>query len=120
MSDGLDGVVAAETVLSHADPARGMVWVRGHDLPDLVANHGFEGTVALLWEGFAGEGLSRAGLTEAFGAARAVAFASLGQWLGQARGRSLFEGVRLGLASMRDTSSPVELVGAMTVIVPAL
>jgi citrate synthase len=133
MSGGLDGVVAAETVLSHTDPARGMVWVRGHDLPDLVANHGFEGTIALLWDGFAqggggdgfaqggrGEGLTRSGLTEAFGAARVAAFARLGEWLDRARGGSLFEGVRLGLAYQRDTATPAELVGAMTVIVPAL
>ena len=62
MSGGLEGVIAAETVLSHTDAARGMVWVRGHDLPDLVANHGFEGTIALLWDGFAGDGLTRAGM----------------------------------------------------------
>ena len=35
MSGGLDGVVAAETVLSHTDSAAGMVWVRGVPLPDL-------------------------------------------------------------------------------------
>ena len=48
MSSGLEGVVAAETILSHTDQKNGMVWVRGHDLPTLVARHGFEGTVALL------------------------------------------------------------------------
>jgi citrate synthase len=120
MSGGLEGVIAAETVLSHSDPARGMVWVRGHPLPDLVANYGFEGTIALLWEGFAGDGLTRAGLTKAFGAARMAAFSGLDAWLGLTRGRSLFEGVRLGLACQSDTAAPVALVGAMTVIVPAL
>jgi citrate synthase len=120
MSGGLEGVIAAETVLSHTDSARGMVWVRGHDLPDLVARHGFEGTIALLWEGFAGDGLTRDGLTSAFGAARVAAFASVGEWLALARGRSLFEGVRLGLAALADTTTPADLVGAMTVIVPAL
>jgi citrate synthase len=120
MSGGLEGVVAAETILSHTDSARGMVWVRGHDLPDLVANHGFEGTVALLWEGFAGEGLTRAGVAEALGAARVAAFAGLGEWLDQARRRSLFEGVRIGLAFLPDSATPVALAGAMTVIVAAL
>ena len=37
MKPGLDGVVVAETVLSHADPARGMLWVRGHAVAELVA-----------------------------------------------------------------------------------
>jgi citrate synthase len=120
MSGGLDGVIAAETVLSHSDPERRMVWVRGHDLPDLVANHGFEGTVALLWDGFAGERLTRAGLTETFGAARVTAFAGLDTWLGLARGRSLHEGVRLGLAAQPDTATPAQLVAATTVIVAAL
>lgn len=120
MSGGLDGVVVAETVLSHSDPAAGMAWVRGHDLPDLVANYGFEGTVALLWEGFAGEGLTRAGMTEALGAARVAAYANLGQWLGLAHGRSPLEAMRLGLSSLPDSASGTELVGAMTVIVPAL
>jgi citrate synthase len=120
MSGGLEGVIVAETVLSHTDSARGMVWMRGHDLPDLVANFGFEGTVALLWDGFAGEGLTGAGLTEAFGAARVAAFSGLDVWLDLARGRSLLEGVRLGLACQPDTATPAQLVGAMTVIVAAL
>jgi citrate synthase len=120
MSGGLDGVIAAETVLSHTDPALGMAWVRGHDLPDLVAHHGYEGTIALLWEGFAGAGLTRAGLTEAFGAARVAAFSRLDSWLGLTRGRTLFEGMRLGLASQLDTATPADLVGATTVIVAAL
>jgi citrate synthase len=119
MSGGLAGVIAAETVLSHSDPERGMMWMRGHDLPDLVANHGFEGMVALLWDGFAGDGITRAGITAAFGAARVAAFHGSRQWLDRARGRSLFESVRLGLASLPDSAGPAEIMGALTVIVAA-
>jgi hypothetical protein len=36
MASGLDGIVAAETILGHTDPATGMVWVRGVDLPTLA------------------------------------------------------------------------------------
>ena len=36
MDSGLAGLVAAETVLSHSDGARGILWVRGHTLPDLA------------------------------------------------------------------------------------
>jgi citrate synthase len=61
-SEGLEGVVAAKTILSHADGEQGIVWVRGHTIDDLVARHGYEGTVALLWDGFAGDGLTRARL----------------------------------------------------------
>ena len=78
---GLEGVVVAETILSHADQEGGMLWVRGRRIPDLVGQLGFEGTVALLWEGFAGRALSRAGMTQALGAARQQVFSSIDTWL---------------------------------------
>ena len=74
MAKGLEGVVAAETILSHTDPANGMVWVRGVDLPGLVSRYQFEGTVALLWDGFAGQGLTRAGMLHTLGGARVAAY----------------------------------------------
>jgi citrate synthase len=120
MARGLDGVVAAETILSHTDPAKAMVWVRSHDIPSLVARHGFEGTVALLWDGFAGEGLTRDGMTQAFGQGRAAAYASLDCWLPATAGRSLFESMRIALAAQSDAAEPAALVGAMTVAVAAL
>ena len=89
MADGLDGVIAAETILSHTDRTNGMVWVRGHDLPTLVAEHGFEGTIALLWDGFAGNGLTRAGITDELGQARLSAYRAMSDWLPETAGRSL-------------------------------
>jgi hypothetical protein len=44
MTIGLDGVIAAETILSSTDRTNGMVGVGGHDLPPWVARHGVEGT----------------------------------------------------------------------------
>ena len=120
MADGLDGVVAAETILSHTDPANGMVWVRGHDLPSLVAWYGFEGTVALLWDGFAGKGLTRDSMTIALGQARVAAFQGLSVWLPETAGRPLFEGVRIALAAQPDTADAVALLGALSVAVAAL
>ena len=120
MRSGLDGVVAAETILCHTDAASGMLWVRGIPLRELLASHGFEGTVALLWDGFAGENLTRAGMCDAFGLARSAAYANISQWLPQARERTLFEAVRIGLAFQPDSSEPAALVGAMTVAVAAL
>ena len=43
MDSGLEGVVAAQTVLSHSDGGRGVLWVRGHTLDELVADYGYEG-----------------------------------------------------------------------------
>lgn len=120
MSAGLDGVVAAETILSDTDRSSGMVWVRGHDLPDLVANHGFEGMIALLWEGFAGSGLTRTGIEARFGAARMAAFDALGGWLPMTSGRPLFEGMRIALAMLPDAAGPDAVIGTLTVAVPAL
>ena len=48
---GLDGVIAAETTLSHVDGEGGRLIVRGMELRELVAARGFEGVAALLWEG---------------------------------------------------------------------
>jgi citrate synthase len=120
MKHGLDGVVAAETILCLTDSAKGMIWVRGVSLPTLLAEHGFEGTVALLWDGFAGDGLNRSGIHAAFGQARDAAFADLERWLPMTCGASLFEGVRVALAAQPDSSGPADLVGAMTVAVAAL
>jgi citrate synthase len=120
MSSGLEGVVAAQTVLSHTDSEQGMVWVRGVALPRLVAEYGFEGTIALLWDGFAGEGLTREHIHAGFGAARQAAFDGLDQWLDRAASRPLFEGIRRCLAVQPDDSPPAALVGALSVGVPAL
>jgi citrate synthase len=128
MSGGLEGVIAAETVLSHTDANAGRIWVRGHELPVLVAEYGFEGTVALLWDGFAGEGLTRSGLQATFGAARVSAFSVLRggrdqapeRSRDQAESQSLFEAVRRGLAALPDSATPAEIVGAMTMIVATL
>ena len=120
MASGLDGIVAAETILSHTDRSNGMVWVRGHDLPALVADYGFEGTIALLWDGFAGEGLTRFGIAASLGQARIAAYAAMPGWLPNTAGRSLFEGMRIALAAQPDTADAAALIGAITVAVPAL
>src|ERR1700760_1455008 len=40
MNNGLEGVVAADTVLSHADGESGAVWVRGYTIEKLAAGLG--------------------------------------------------------------------------------
>ena len=52
MSEGLEGVVAAETVLSEVDGAAGVLIVRGRSLDELAGHASFEDVVALLFEGF--------------------------------------------------------------------
>jgi len=120
MNTGLEGVVAADTVLSHVDGKDGTIWVRGHTIDDIVGNHGFEGTVAIVWEGFAGEGLTRAKIQDAFGQGRDKAFAQMSDWIGAASKRPLLEGVRIALAALPEISSPAEIAATLPVATAAL
>src|SRR5471030_2710053 len=120
MNNGLEGVVAADTVLSHTDGDTGTIWVRGHTVDDLVKNHGFEGTVAIIWEGFAGDGLTRAKIQSDFGKAREKTFAQMNDWLGAASKRNLLEGARIALAALPENSTPAEIAATLPVAIAAL
>lgn len=50
-SKGLEGVVAAQTGISHIDGVNGRLFYRGIDINDLAAYSTFEETTALLWYG---------------------------------------------------------------------
>ncbi len=52
---GLDGVPAAETVLSHVDGERGELIIAGERVGDLARKTGFEGVTARLWSGGTGQ-----------------------------------------------------------------
>jgi citrate synthase len=120
MSSGLEGIVAAETILSHADPAQGGVWVRGRPIADLVAHHGYEGTVALLWEGLTADALTSEIVREELGAGRILAFSRLSEWLPLASQRSIGEALRVCLASLPDDSSPSAIAATLPVAIAAL
>jgi citrate synthase len=117
---GLEGVIAADTVLSHVDGDTGTIWVRGHTLAELVADHGFEGTAAIVWEGFAGQGLTRAGIEHEFGTGRERAFARLDSWLGAAAQRPILEGVRIALAALPEDAAPANIAATLPVALAAL
>ena len=57
---GLDGVPAAETVLSHVDGERGELIIAGERVGDLVRKTGFEGVTARLWSGGTGQPVGEA------------------------------------------------------------
>src|SRR5258708_409513 len=52
MSDGLEGVVAADTVLSEVDGQAGRLIIRGHSLDELAGRTSYEAVTRLLWDGF--------------------------------------------------------------------
>jgi citrate synthase len=97
-----------------------MLWMRGVPVPTLVAEYGYEGTIALLWDGFARNVPDRAGLRVELGAARVAAFDGLGTWLDGAARRPMDEAVRRCLVELADDASPVTIVAALSVGVAAL
>ena len=73
--DGLEGVVAAETVLSEVDGAAGRLIIRGHSLDELAGRVTYEQAARLLLDGFFDD--LPADLAPALGAARAEVFAEV-------------------------------------------
>lgn len=75
MSDGLEDVVAANTVMSEVDGQRGLLIIRGHSLDELAGAARFEDVARILFDGFFDE--LPADLGPALGAARAEVFAEV-------------------------------------------
>ncbi|WP_304165763.1 citrate synthase/methylcitrate synthase [Phenylobacterium aquaticum] len=75
MSDGLEDVVAADTVLSDVDGRAGRLIIRGHSLDELAGRVSFEQAARLLFDGFF-EALPD-DLAAALGAARVEVFAEV-------------------------------------------
>src|SRR5258708_17534848 len=120
---GLDGIPAAETVLSHVDGERGELIIAGERVSDLVLKTGFEGVTSRLWSGGTGQPMAEATVRAAFGAARERAFARLPDLVGITRGLSIVDGFRAAIAGLRaENGLPHEatIVGAFPVIAGAL
>ncbi|MDB5430921.1 MAG: citrate synthase [Caulobacter sp.] len=75
MSDGLEGVVAADTVLSEVDGQNGRLIIRGYPVEDLSGHTRFEEVAGLLLDGFFEDLPSD--LTADLGRARAEVFAEV-------------------------------------------
>ncbi len=117
MISGLEDVVAAETVLSDVDGARGSLIVRGVSLDDL-ADSCFEDVLALLWEGF----YPLDDLAAALGAARVSVFEQLKHDPALLQ-LTPIEAMRALLARLPDgddRATALALVAAPAVFTPAL
>ena len=73
--DGLENIVAAETVLSEVDGQAGRLIIRGHSLDELAGKVSYEAATRLLLDGFFDD--LPADLAPALGAARAAVFAEV-------------------------------------------
>jgi citrate synthase len=120
---GLDGVPAAETVLSHVDGERGELIIAGEHVKNLAGRSSFEGVTARLWNGATGKSLNEAQVRASLGAARERAFARLPDLLPATRGMSIVDGFRAAVAGLRAESGlehEAAIVGAFPVIAGAL
>ena len=100
MLDGLEGVVAAETVLSDVDGEAGVLIVRGRSLDELAGRVAFEDMVGLLFEGFYPD--LPAGIPAALGQARVDVFAEVAALDTGLLDRTPIEAVRALTARLAD------------------
>ena len=107
MSDGLEGIIAAETALSHVDGEAGRLIMRGHDLDSIAGHLTFEETAALLWQDLVTPALSGAEIRAVLGEARQQIWQRLDTLLPLARNLTVMEGLRLVLASLGDDDTVV-------------
>jgi len=120
---GLDGVPAAETVLSHVDGERGELIIAGDFVGHLAGKSSFESVTARLWSSATGRVTDEAHVRASLGAARERAFARLPDLLPPTRGMSVVDGFRAAVAGLRAESGldhEAAIVGALPVIAGAL
>src|SRR6478672_9721886 len=109
VSNGLEGVIAAETRLSDVDGERGRLILAGFDVEQLAGYRSFE-TVAAL---FLGGPTDEAQLRAALGRGRTLAFdriPTLGGALAAADG---MDALRAATAQLPDGSTPAEVIAAV-------
>ncbi len=120
---GLDGIAAAETVLSHVDGQQGELIIAGAHVADLAAASGFEGVTARLWSAATKRTVGEAEVRASLGRARERAFARLPELLAATSGLSIIDGFRAAVAALRSEpglDDEATIVGACPVIAGAL
>ena len=121
MNAGLEGVVAAETVLSQVNGVEGRLIVRGREIEELAGQLSFEAMAALLWDGLAPERGDERQVAAALESARADAFAKVPALLTAAKGLALVDGLRTGLSMLPERSdSHIAVTAAIPVFIAAL
>jgi citrate synthase len=121
MGYGLDGVVAAETVLSEVDGAAGRLIIRGRSLDELAGATSYEALTHLLFEGFFPD--LPDDLAPALGRARANVFAQTQALDAGLLALTPVEAVRAltaRLADGDDLTTALRLAAAPAVFTPAV
>ena len=121
--DGLENVVAAETVLSDVDGLNGRLVIRGRRLEDLAGHMTFEGAAHLLLGGLLDGLPDEAGLQARLGRARAAVFAEVAAPDAGLAARPPFDAMRALIARLPDGDSlevALQLLAAPAVFTPAV
>ncbi|AZO50579.1 MAG: citrate synthase [Mesorhizobium sp.] len=123
MANGLDDVVAAETVLSDVDGLGGRLTIRGHSLPELAGRWRYPQVARLLLDGFFDDLPGDAELAEAIGRARVEVFLRLQPIFPTLAALDVYSGMRAGIALLPDggtLTDALRLIAAPAVLTPAL
>ncbi|RUZ00605.1 MULTISPECIES: citrate synthase/methylcitrate synthase [unclassified Mesorhizobium] len=123
MANGLDDVVAAETVLSDVDGLGGRLTIRGHSLPELAGRWNYAQVMRLLLDGFFNDLPDDAQLTRTLGQARADVFERLLPSLPSLAPLDVYSAMRAGMAQLPDGETLTDallLIAAPAVLTPAL
>lgn len=122
MAQGLDGVIAAETVLSDVDGLQGRLVIRGRDVSALANDFTFEQALSLLWEGFF-DLPAAPDLARRLGEARRASFQSLPPIDPGLLALEPIEAVRALLARLPDgddLEAALSIVAGVAVLTPAV
>ena len=97
---GLDGIPAADTVLSHVDGEKGELIIAGERVGDLAATSSFEGVTARLWTAATGQRSARP-KSAPRSATRANALSPGCRSVAGHAGLSIVDGIRAAIAALR-------------------
>lgn len=120
MNDGLEDVIAAETVLSDVDGLAGRLIIRGRPIETLAGTR-FEDVLALLWDGFFPD-MPR-DLRGPLAEARGAVFNAVHSQLPLLADRPAYDAMRALIATLPDQSdleTALMLASGPVVILPAL
>lgn len=123
MANGLDDVVAAETILSDVDGLGGRLTIRGHSLPELAGRWTYPQVVRLLLDGFFDDLPGDAELAASLGEARVEVFDRLQPSLVLLAPLDVYSAMRAGMALLPDGETlkdALRLIAAPAVLTPAL
>lgn len=120
---GLEGVVAAETILSHVDGEAGRLVVRGKDIEAWAGSTTFDSFAPLFWAGLVEAGQLSDDMVPVFGEARAALFPTIKKALSEQPALTPIERLRALVATLPDTHDlppHVLLVAAISTALPAI